>query len=78
MSISTRSGAERARVVDRLLAVDRLARDLEVVLGVDEHPQPGADEVLVVGDEHADAHAATTSRSGQPGLDAEARRRRAP
>ena len=51
--------------VGRLLPVGGLARDLEVLLGVDEHPQPGADEVLVVGDEDPHAHAGTASRTGR-------------
>ena len=61
----TRSGWSRRAAWTRLLAVDRLADDLEVVLGVDEHPQAGADEVLVVGDEDADAHAATAWVTGR-------------
>ena len=62
--MSTRSGRRRGRV-HRVLAVDRLAHDLEVVLGLDEHPQARADEVLVVGDEHADAHAGTAARGSR-------------
>ena len=34
----------------------RLADHLDVGLRVEDHPQPGAHELLVVGDEHAHAH----------------------
>ncbi len=37
-------------------AVGRLAHDLDVGLRVEDHPEPGAHELLVVGDEHAHAH----------------------
>ena len=38
--------------------VGGLADDLDVRLGVEDHREPGADDLLVVGDEHPDAHAA--------------------
>ena len=49
-------GSQPPRRVQRLLAVDGLAGDLEVVLGVDEHAQARPHEVLVVGDQDPDAH----------------------
>ena len=49
-------GAELARERDRLAPVGGLADHLDAGLGVEDHPQPGADELLIVGDEHADAH----------------------
>ena len=39
-----------------LTAVGRLADHLDVGLGVEDHAQPGPDDLLVVGDEHADGH----------------------
>ena len=60
MSISTTSGFSRRHMLDRLQAVDRLADDLEVVLGVEDHLEPRAHERLVVGDQDADAHPSTS------------------
>ena len=37
-------------------AVARLTHHLDVGLGVQDHAQPGPDELLVVGDEYADGH----------------------
>ena len=51
MSISTTSGFSRRACVDRLRAVGGLADDVDVVLGVEDHPEAGADERLVVGDQ---------------------------
>ncbi len=65
MSIRTRSGRRLRAREQRLLAVDRLADHLEVGLGVDQHAQPGADEVLVVGDQDPDASARGTASSGR-------------
>jgi hypothetical protein len=53
---------ELAGELHRLGAVGRLADHVEVVLGVEDHPEAGADEGLVVGDEDA-RHALTLSRS---------------
>ena len=53
MSISTTSGLQPARELDRLGAVGGLADDVEVVLGVEDHAEAGAHERLVVGDQHA-------------------------
>ena len=40
-------------VFEALRAVGGLADDLDAVLGVEDHRQPGADQPLVVGDQHA-------------------------
>jgi hypothetical protein len=53
--MSTTSGRSR-RTASGCAAVARLADDLEVLLRLEDHPEPGADECLVVDDE--DAHAA--------------------
>ena len=70
MSISTTSGLQPAGELDRLRAVGRLADDVEVVLGVEDHLEAGAHERLVVGDQHAhDAHArapAVSAASASP------------
>ena len=50
MSITTTSGRSRRTSVDRLDAVVGLADDLEVVLGVEQHAQPGPEQHLVVGE----------------------------
>ncbi len=44
----------RAHDGDGLLAVGRLAHDLDVVLGVQQRPQPGAQQGLVVGEHDTD------------------------
>src|SRR5262245_64497413 len=49
-----RSGAALAHEVERLEAVARLAHDLDVVLRLEDDPQPAADQGLVVGDENSD------------------------
>ena len=41
--------------------VGSLADDLDVGLGVEDHPEPGPDEGLVVDDQDLDAHAAASS-----------------
>src|SRR3954452_7523462 len=46
----------------RLPTVARLGHDLDVGLSIQDHAQPGADELLVVGDEHADGHRAGRAR----------------
>ena len=53
MSISTTSGCSRRGDRDRLLAVARLADDLEVVLGLEDQPEPGSHQRLVVGEHDA-------------------------
>ena len=42
--------------LDRLGAVSCLADDLEVLLGLQEEPKAGPDELLVVDDQQPDAH----------------------
>ena len=55
-------GGELARLLDRLQAVGGLADDVEVVLGVEDHPEARAHERLVVGDQHPHrAHAAAST-----------------
>jgi hypothetical protein len=44
-------GPEPAGQFDRLHAVDRLADDLDVVLGLEDQPEAAADQGLVVGDQ---------------------------
>ena len=46
----------------RLEAVRRLADDLDVGLGIEDHPEAGADERLVVDDQDPDGHAACPER----------------
>jgi len=41
-------------LLDGVDAVDGLADDLDVRLGLQDHPEPRAQELLVVGDEDAD------------------------
>ena len=53
-SIRTTSGFVLERLEDRPLGVRRLADDLDVVLRVEQQPQAGADDRMVVDDEHAD------------------------
>ena len=47
-------GARGGQPLHGLAAVACLAHDLEVVLAVDEHPEPGAHHLLVVDQEHPD------------------------
>ena len=54
MSISTTSGFDERRLTDRLEAVLGLGDDLDVALGLQDHPEAGAHELLVVGDEDPD------------------------
>ena len=54
--MSTTSGSQGVGHRDRLRAVGGLADDVEVVLGVEDHLEPGAHERLVVGDQDAHAH----------------------
>jgi hypothetical protein len=42
--------------LDRLLAVTRFADHLDVGLGVQDHPEAGPHQLLVVGYDDADAH----------------------
>ena len=52
--MSTTSACSPARHGHRLVAVGRLADHLEVGLGVDDHGEPAAHQLLVVGDDDAD------------------------
>ena len=54
-------GPELAGEGHRLASVGGLADHLDVGLGVEDHREPGADQLLVVGDEHPDGHAAVPS-----------------
>ena len=72
MSISTTSGSSSRDAVDACSAVGALADDLDVVLGLEDHAEAGADQRLVVDEQHADAHAGTDAPSGQPGAHGEA------
>jgi hypothetical protein len=47
-------GALGARQLHRLLAVDRLADHLDVSVRLEQHPEAGPDQRLVVGEEHPD------------------------
>ena len=61
--MSTTCGLRAAGELDGLGAVARLAGDLHVGLGLDDHPHAAAHERLVVGDEDAD-HARCSSPTG--------------
>ena len=76
-SISTTSGRSSPARADRLAAVGGLADDLDVGLGVEDHPEAGAHERLVVGEQDAD-HRARPRRSGRPRADREAAAGRGP
>ena len=54
-------GLQPLGLLDGVEAVGGLADDLEVVLGVEDHAEPGAHERLVVGDQQAHAHARLNS-----------------
>jgi hypothetical protein len=56
-------GLERLRELYRLDAIGGLARDLQVLGRVDDHLEAGSDELLVVGQQHPDAHAPGSSGS---------------
>jgi hypothetical protein len=62
---------------DRLQAVAGLGDDVEVVLGREDEPEAGADELLVVGDDDADrigrGHADTAAPAGVRGSHAATR-----
>ena len=63
MRMSNRHTSGRSRRASSTASppVGGLADDLDARLGVEDHREPGADDLLVVGDEHPDAHA------GRPG-----------
>src|SRR6201999_773766 len=41
-----------------LLAVGRLANNLDLGIGLKDHPKAGADHRLIIGQQHTDAHSA--------------------
>src|SRR5919106_848526 len=53
-------GAQLAGQPYGVLPVARLADDLDAVQGAEDQPEPGAHQVLVVGDQHSDRHPATS------------------
>ena len=63
--------------LDRLAAVGHLGDHLDVGLGVEDHGEPAAHQLLVVGDQHPDRHDATPS-SGMVAWTAPAVRRPRP
>src|SRR6185369_17640150 len=56
-------GPQLADAFDRLLAVARLADDVESGLRLEEEPEAGAHQLLVVDDQDADAHASPPTGS---------------
>jgi hypothetical protein len=58
---------ETGRVLDRLQTILRLRDELEVIVSVEDRPQRGARERVVVCDEHPQAHAPLCSR-GKRGI----------
>ena len=56
--MSTTSGRVSTRQRDRVRAVDGLADDLDVVLGVEQRAEAGPDQRLVVGHQDPDRHGA--------------------
>ena len=65
MSISTTSGCSRRVDRDRLLAVAGLADDLDVVLGLEDQPEAGSHQRLVVGEDDAGRHVARRRSAGR-------------
>ena len=63
-SMSTTSGPQRRHLGHRLVAVRRLAHDVQVRLDLEDHPEAGPHQRLVVDDQHADrgAEPASTAR----------------
>ena len=60
-SISTTSGFARARLEDRVARRSPPRRRLDVLLGVEQEPQPRADDGMVVDDQDADRSRSGTS-----------------
>ena len=60
-------GTQLASQPNRLLPVARLPHDLDAVQRAEDQPKPGAHQVLVVGDQHADGHGGHLA--GQRGVD---------
>ena len=59
-------GLQRTCLEDRVARGARLADRLEVVLGVEQEPQAGADDGVIVDDEDADAQSGTSATSVVP------------
>ena len=76
MSISTTSGRRSRASAHRLVAVGGLADHLDVGLGVEQRPEPGPHQRLVVGEHDAD-HGPPVSGTG-PAPEAATRPRRLP
>jgi hypothetical protein len=55
-------GCGLARAGDRLGAVARLAHDVDVRLGAQDHAKAGTDEPLIVGEQNPDHRAAGSGR----------------
>ena len=72
MSISTTVGRKRAAFSTASSAVAGLGDDLDVLLAGEEHAEAGADHRLVVGDEDADAHARPSAGEGKARAEHEA------
>jgi hypothetical protein len=49
-------GAELAGEGHRGASVGRLANHLNAGLGIEDHLEAGPDDLLIIGDDHADAH----------------------
>ena len=75
-SISDEVGVTAVRERDGLDAVGGLPDDLDVGLGLEDRPQPAADDRLIVREQHADDviawRAGRAGRRGQHGVDAPA------
>ena len=54
MSMTTTSGQQAPGLPDRVGAVPGLADDLHVRFGVENHPEPGAHQGLIVGEQDPD------------------------
>ncbi len=63
MSISTTSRREAGGTRDGLAPVARLADDLEIGLGREDHAEPGTHQALVVGEQDADHRTGSRARS---------------
>jgi hypothetical protein len=59
-------GRQATRLLDRRVAVGRLADDVDVLLGVEDHAEAGAHQRLVVGDQDADHSGSLATTSNPP------------
>ena len=62
-SIRTTSGCSPPHLLERLAAVRGLADDLDVLLRLEDHPEPRTHERLVVRDQHANACPSPAARA---------------